>query len=98
MMIYPAGLSDENLKEAINQAQDYANGLYNDDGFVNVESGALFFANKALTMRGETMKALNALENSTIKCIPSKSQTYAPRSHQDQNNAEMMRFVYMREQ
>jgi hypothetical protein len=83
MIIYPQGLTDETLKEAIDQAADYSNGLYNDDGFVNLESGALFFANKALTMRGETMKSLNALETSTLKCIPSKSQTYAPRSHQD---------------
>ncbi|CAL6106965.1 Conserved_hypothetical protein [Hexamita inflata] len=98
MIIYPQGLkAHESLKEAIEQKDDYVNGQYNDDGFFNVESGTVFFANKSLTQRGETMKCLNAPESSTIKVIPSKSQSYAPRSHQDQNQAEMMRYLYTRE-
>lgn len=98
MIIYPQGMrKTESLKEAIDQCQDYVNGTFNDDGFFNVESGAVFFAGKTLLSRGETMKCLNCPENSTIKVIPSKSASFAPRSNQDKAQAEMMRYIFMRQ-
>ena len=49
MIIYPQGLKKhETLREAIDLVKDYINGLYNEDNFINVESGAIFFASKPL--------------------------------------------------
>lgn len=74
MIIYPEGLKPhEKLRELIEMQDDYVAGKTNDDGFINVDAGAVFFSQKSLISRGETMKCLNAPNSSTIKLVPSRS-------------------------
>ena len=76
---------------------DYKNGNVTDDGFYNIETGALFFCSKPLVLKGETLKCLNCGNEATIKTIPSKSATYAPRSSEDQNRTDLMKFAFERQ-
>ncbi|KAH0576986.1 hypothetical protein SS50377_20334 [Spironucleus salmonicida] len=97
IIAYPGGLAHDPLGQLFDQFEEYKLGKFNEANFFDVEAGAVFFANKTLISRGETLKCLNCSDNTTIKVIPSRSATYAPRGSDDQMKAEAMKYAFDRQ-
>lgn len=95
MIIYPDhSKSHDTIFLAVDQLEDYILGKYNDEGFINTEAGAVFFASKSLIQKGETMRCMNCNESSTIKVTPSKSANFCPRTNEDSAKYESMKYMF----
>lgn len=99
MMVYPQGLAEHDaVAELIDAADDYVSGrVTTTHDYYCVDEGAVFFAGKSLVARGQDLSCLRCSDSTTIKLIPSKSQSYVPRSTDDTQRAELMRYAFERE-
>lgn len=100
MIVFPEGLAEyEPVRELLDQAEGCIAGTVADSSksYYPVEQGSVFFASRNLLSRGETMACLRCPENSTIRLVPSRSGSYAPRNSEDEARAQAMQYLFQRE-